>query len=101
MNETRVQDVYVDGLEGLALGYPVSKLRFVTADAHGGSPVTQIPRLTVTIPTLVLIQACNAILGSVKERRDVLREAINSQDAALLALISAGEPTASASQEKK
>lgn len=73
-------EIYVDNLSGIMLGYPTSKLTFVTIRqdnpnndpenlATGPGPV---PVLTVTMSTQTLINVCNAVLGDIRVNQDAL-----------------------------
>jgi hypothetical protein len=87
MHEITHLEVYVDQLGGIMLGYPTSKLTFVSLRQNQSSDPTnaapdQRHAVTVTIPTQSLMNACNAISKSIRENQDALLE--NAQESTKL-----------------
>lgn len=105
MSESRqTEEIYVDGLEGLILGYPISKVQFtsIAPDQEGPSASPkQVPRLVVAIPTGVLLQACNAILNSVKSQRENMLEAVNTQHAAFVKSLPAADAESEGTKKRE
>lgn len=102
MSETPLE-VYVDDLGGIMLGYPTSKLTFVTlrqdSSIDPANPTPgQAPALTVTMSTQALINACNTILANVRSNQDVLVAA--TQKAAEVLTASLVEPQTPPPQPK-
>lgn len=75
-------ELYVDSLGGVMLGYPVSKLTFITVVQNGHSESDSEPNdntsvvkkdvVTLTIPTAALIDACQKILDNLQENKETL-----------------------------
>ena len=75
-------EVYVDALGGIMLGYPVSKVTFVTILQNGSeqsetmasdkASVTQKDVVTISIPTAALINTCRTILNNLESNKDEL-----------------------------
>ncbi len=83
--DTPPTEVYVDGLGVVQLGYPNSKLTFVSArdveekpgfvsarDVEEKPGMHQVPVLTLTMNTISLMAACNAIIESARINQDFL-----------------------------
>lgn len=63
-------EVYVDGMEGVLIGQPVSKIRFVVIDTKSTpEEPKQRLRLVLTLPTVVMVQACQQILNSMNDSK--------------------------------
>lgn len=87
MSESTHLEVYVDQLGGIMLGYPTSKLTFVSLrQGQSSDPTNATPdqrhAVTVTMSTQSLINACNAISKNISENQEALLE--NAQESTKL-----------------
>lgn len=68
-------EVYVDGMEGVLLGHPVSKIRFTVIDSKSKpAEPKQNLRLVLSLPTAVMLQICQQVLNSMNANRDQVIE---------------------------
>lgn len=75
--ENKHFELYADALDGILLGYPVTKLTFVTTlKDESVNTDTQINRnvVTLTVPTIAIVDACHKILDNIRENRKELTE---------------------------
>lgn len=93
-------EVYVDGLEGMLLGYPNSKLRFTTIDPSSEAVQPKvIPKITLVVPTGVLIQVARQLLNTFDSNKEALRTKIAEISANTAAMIAA-DPVVAEKSEK-
>jgi len=93
MEKLEPVEIYVDGLEGILLGQPVSKLRFTSTDSRSTAEVPQNnPRLTLTIPTIVLIQICQQMLNTMNTNQANLSDSATTYANTIKTLLG-GSPT--------
>ena len=68
-------EVYADAMEGVLIGQPNSKIRFVVVDSRStAAEPKQNLRLVLTLPTVAIVQACQQILNAMNASKGPLVE---------------------------
>jgi hypothetical protein len=73
MSEQQIPEFYVDELSNIMLGYPTSKLTFSSIrEIIKTGEGEKLNVLTIAIPTIMLVNACNFALSQVQANQSAL-----------------------------
>jgi hypothetical protein len=77
-----LQNIYADGVSGVALGFPLTKIIFHTVLAPGVATTTGIEQrravAQLSIPTHVLLELCRNLLANSVASRPQMEDAIDT-----------------------
>lgn len=82
-------EIFADELAGMMLGYPVSKLTFVTATQSGeNGTIEKTKVLSLAIPTQSLLNSCKLILDNALENQELIISMASVSEEKVLAVLS-------------